>query len=109
MGLEPKLSATRQSPECPFSEERRKLPAPVFPELGPELGPKSSCFSGPDLDFSFQPMHASKVKGRLTGVDDNIVAMYACGMTSSREVWGRQLRPLPESLSIKLRVASQSP
>jgi hypothetical protein len=48
MGLEPKLSATLQAPECPFSEERCELSAPVFPELGPELGPKSPRFSGRD-------------------------------------------------------------
>ncbi len=88
MGLEPKLSATLQSPACPFSEERRTIPAPVFPELGPELGPESSCLSGRDRYASFQPILVSGHKRTFTSCDDKIVAMCARSMTSLREVQG---------------------
>ena len=101
MGLEPKLSATLQSPACPISEERRHLSAPVFPELGPELGPKSSCLSEPDGDAGFPPILFSEHERHFSDFDDKIVAMYAHRMTSLREGRGRRLWPLLESLSIK--------
>ena len=77
MGLEPKLSATLWSPKCPFSEERGQLPAPVFPELGPELGPESSFLSGPARDASFHSIQVSGHERAFTGFDDNSAAKYA--------------------------------
>ena len=48
------------------------------------------------------PTHSVlQAQAALTGFDDKIVAMYAHGMTSLREVRGRQLRPLLETLRIK--------
>ena len=74
----------------------------MFPELGPELGPKSSCFSGPDGDAGFPLILFSEHERHFSGFDDKIVAIYARKMTSVCEAGWRQLPHVEQNRQIAL-------